>query len=163
MFDPANFTGFHTWLSLIALATGFAVMLGLLDGRLRGGWTGTYLATAIATSATGFGFPFGGVLPSHVVGVISLALLLAAAFALYGRRLDGQWRRIYAITAMLGLYLLAFVALAQAFMKVPALRALAPTQSEPPFAIAQGVLLVAFGVLTFLASSRFAGARSAPA
>lgn len=155
MFDPTTFVGFHTWLSLIAIVAGFPVAAGLLKGHVRPGWTGVFLSTAFATSATGFGFPFNGVLPSHIVGAISLVLVGIAGFALYARRLDGAWRRTYAITAMLTFYLLLFVLVAQLFSKVPALRALAPTQSEPPFAISEGLLLVAFVVLTWLATRRF--------
>jgi hypothetical protein len=159
MFDPTTFVGFHTWLSLIAIAAGFPVAAGLLKGHTSRRWTGLFLSTAAATSATGFGFPFNGVLPSHIVGAISLVLLVVAGLALYGKRLAGIWRRTYAICAMLAFYLLIFVAVAQAFMKVPALRALAPTQAEPPFAIAQGIVLAVFAVLTWLAARRF-GARS---
>jgi uncharacterized membrane protein len=155
MFDPTTFLGFHTWLSLIAIAAGFPVASGLLKGHTRGGWTGVYLSTAFATSATGFGFPFNGLLPSHIVGAISLVLVAIAGFALYARRLEGGWRRAYAITAMLAFYLLVFVLVAQLFAKVPALRTLAPTQSEPPFAIAEGLVLVVFAVLTWLAARRF--------
>lgn len=155
MLDPTSFVGFHTWLSLIAIIAGFPMMTGLLQGHTRPGWTGVYLSTAFATSATGFGFPFNGVLPSHIVGAISLILLVIAGYALYARRLDGGWRRTYAITAMIAFYLLVFVLVAQLFMKVPALQALAPTQAEPPFAIAQGAVLVIFIVLTFLAIRRF--------
>jgi hypothetical protein len=155
MLDPTSFVGFHTWLSLIAIIAGFPMMTGLLQGHTRPGWTGVYLSTAFATSATGFGFPFNGVLPSHIVGAISLILLAIAGYALYARRLDGGWRRTYAITAMIAFYLLVFVLVAQLFMKVPALQALAPTQAEPPFAIAQGAVLVIFIVLTFLAIRRF--------
>lgn len=162
MFDPTSFVGFHTWLSLIAIVAGFPIASGFLHGHVSPRWTGLYLSTAIATSATGFGFPVDGVLPSHIVGAISLALLLSAAFALYARALRGGWRRVYAISAMLGFYLLIFVAVAQAFMKVPALNALAPTQSEPPFAIAQGAVLIVFVVLTWLATRRFTMRASAP-
>ncbi len=155
MFDPTTFVGFHTWLSLIAIVAGFPVTAGLLHGHTRPGWTGVFLSTAFATSATGFGFPFNGVLPSHIVGAIHIVLVAIAAFALYGRRLEGGWRRAYAITVVLAFWLLIFVLVAQLFGKVPALRALAPTQSEPPFAIAQGVVLVIFGVLTWKAARRF--------
>lgn len=155
MLDPTSFVGFHTWLSLVAILAGFPMMTGLLQGHTRPGWTGVYLSTAFATSATGFGFPFNGVLPSHIVGAISLILLAAAGYALYARRLDGGWRRTYAITAMSAFYLLVFVLVAQLFLKVPALQALAPTQGEPPFAIAQGAVLVIFIALTFLAIRRF--------
>ncbi|GAU80594.1 hypothetical protein [Bosea sp. BIWAKO-01] len=155
MFDPTTFTGFHTWLSLIAIVAGFPVAAAMLKGHTRPRWTGIFLSTAFATSATGFGFPFNGILPSHIVGAISLVLVGLAGYALYARRLDGAWRRIYAVTAMLAFYLLIFVAVAQAFMKVPFLRAMAPTQSEPPFAIVEGLVLLIFVVLTYLAARRF--------
>ncbi len=155
MFDPTTLVGFHTWLSLISLVAGFPVTMGLMRGHTRPGWTGLFLSTAFATSATGFAFPFSGVLPSHVIGAISLLLLVLGFYALYVRGLTGGFRRVYAITAMLVFYLLAFVGLAQAFLKVPGLHALAPTQSEPPFAIAQGLLLAVFAGLTWLAARRF--------
>lgn len=155
MFDPTTFVGFHTWLSLVAIAAGFPVTAGLLHGHTRPGWTGIFLSTAFATSATGFGFPFNGVLPSHIVGAIHIVLVAIAAYALYGRRLEGGWRRIYAIMAVLSFYLLIFVLVAQLFGKVPTLHALAPTQSEPAFAIAQGIVLVGFAVLTWKAALRF--------
>lgn len=155
MFDPTTFVGFHTWLSLIAIVAGFPVTAGLLHGHTRPGWTGVFLSTAFATSATGFGFPFNGVLPSHIVGAIHIALVAIAGYALYGRRLEGGWRRIYAIMAVLSFYLLIFVLVAQLFGKVPALHALAPTQSEPPFGIAQGIVLVVFALLTWKAAVRF--------
>jgi len=155
MFDPTTFVGFHTWLSLVAIVAGFPVASGLLHGHVRPGWTGVFLSTAFATSATGFGFPFNGLLPSHIIGAISLLLVGIAGYGLYAQRLEGGWRRAYAIAAMLTFYLLLFVLVAQLFSKVPALRALAPTQSEPPFAIAEGLLLVVFVVLTWLAARRF--------
>jgi uncharacterized membrane protein len=155
MFDPTTFVGFHTWLSLIAIVAGFPVAAGFLSGHIRPGWTGTFLSTAFATSATGFGFPFNGVLPSHIIGAISLVLVGLAGYALYARLLEGAWRRAYAITVMLTFYLLLFVLVAQLFSKVPALHSLAPTQSEPPFAIAEGLLLVVFVVLTWQAARRF--------
>lgn len=155
MFDPTTFVGFHTWLSLVAIVAGFPVAAGLLNGHIRSGWTGVFLSTAFATSATGFGFPFNGVLPSHIIGGVALVIVTVAGYALYARRLDGVWRRLYAITAMLTFYLLLFVLVAQLFSKVPALRAMAPTQSEPPFAIAEGLLFVVFVVLTWLAARRF--------
>lgn len=155
MFDPTTFLGFHTWLSLVAIIAGFPVAAGLLQGHTRPRWTGVFLSTAFATSATGFGFPFNGILPSHIVGAISLVLVGIAAFALYGRRLEGPWRRTYAITAMMVFYLLVFVLVAQMFAKIPLLRALAPTQSEPAFAIAEAFVLFVFGTLTWKAAVRF--------
>ncbi|WP_332680608.1 hypothetical protein [Bosea sp. (in: a-proteobacteria)] len=155
--DPTTLVGFHTWLSLIAIVAGFPMAAALLKGHLSRRWNGIFLSTAIATSATGFAFPFSGVLPSHIVGAISLVLLAIAAVALYARGLRGGWRRSYAITAMLSFYLLIFVLVAQLFLKLPALNAMAPTQSEPPFAIAQGVVLATFLALTVLAARRFNG------
>lgn len=156
MFDPTTLTGFHTWLSLIAILAGFFVIPGLLKGHMAPRWTGIFLSTAFATSATGFALPASGILPSHIFGVISIVLLVLAGFGLYGRMLDGAWRRIYAICVVIAHYLLCFVGVFQAFLKVPALHALAPTQSEPPFAIAQGLLFVVFAALTWLSARRFA-------
>jgi uncharacterized membrane protein len=104
---------------------------------------------------TGFLFPFHRFLPSHAVGIVSLVVLVFAIYASYGQHLAGAWRRIYAITAMIGLYLNVFVLIAQLFAKVPALKALAPTQTETPFKEAQLAALVAFVVLTILAAIKF--------
>lgn len=153
--DPTSLIGFHTWLSLLAIIAGFPMAAALLKGHLSQRWNGIFLSTAIATSATGFAFPFSGVLPSHVVGAISLVLLALAGAGLYGFGLRGAWRRLYAVAAMLAFYLLIFVLVAQLFLKVPALQAMAPTQSEPPFAVAQGIAFVVFAALTFLAGRRF--------
>lgn len=148
MFDPTTLVGFHTWLSLVAIAAGIPVVLALLHDRIAPLWTEVFLVTAIATSATGFLFPFTGFLPSHAFGVVSLVLFLPAAHGFWIRRLAGGWRRFHAVAVTISLYLLVFVAVVQAFLKVPALHALAPTQGEPPFAIAQGLLLAVFaGVL----------------
>ena len=115
-------------------------------------WTATFLLTTILTSLTGFLFPFGPILPSHIVGAISLAVLAVAVVALYYYRLAGAWRWIYVTAAVLALYLNVFVGVVQAFLKVPALNALAPTQAEPPFAIAQGLVLILFIVLGIVAA-----------
>lgn len=157
MFDPTNWTGFHTWLSLIAIATGIVVVLDLTAGRERRGWTFAFLATAILTSATGFGFPFTGVLPSHIIGAVALAVLAVTVPAGYLFQRRGHWQWIYAAGVVTSLWFLVFVAVAQAFAKVPSLKALAPTQAEPPFAIAQLIVLAAFVVVGFLAvrGSRF--------
>ncbi|MBS7545572.1 hypothetical protein [Ancylobacter oerskovii] len=152
MFDPTSWVGFHTWLSLIGIASGFLVLADLIAGRDRPWVVGVFLASAFATSATGFGFPFAGVLPSHIVGGIALLILAATIPARYlsaskGHAGSGRSHRIYAVGAVASLYLLVFVAVAQAFAKIPALQAMAPTQSEPPFAIVQGVVLLIFGLL----------------
>jgi hypothetical protein len=154
MFDPTTLTGFHTWLSLIAIVAGFPVAAGLLRGAVRPRWTALYLATAFATSATGFLFPFAGVLPSHVFGVVSLLLIVPAAYGLYGAGLSGRWRWFYPVAVLVSLYLLVFVGVFQAFLKVPALQALAPTQAEAPFAIAQGLLFAGFAGLIWLVLRR---------
>ncbi len=159
MFDITTFTGFHTWLSLIAIATGVVVLAGMFASRMQPVWTGVFLATAVATSATGYGFPFSGVLPSHVVGAIALVILAVTLAARYAFHLARAWRWIYAAGAVASLYLLVFVAVAQAFGKVPALHILAPTQSEPPFAIAQGVVLIVFVLLGIGAARAFQPAR----
>lgn len=129
----ATFTFVHVMLSLIGIGSGIVVMSGLLTGRERRGWAALFLVTTVATSVTGFGFPVDHLLPSHVVGLVSLAVLAVAIVARYGRRLAGAWRLIYVVCAAAALYLNVFVGIAQAFMKVSALHALAPQQTGPPF------------------------------
>ena len=151
----STFTSVHVVLSLIGIFSGFIVMFGLLAGKRLDGWTAVFLVTTVLTSVTGFFFPFHGFLPSHGVGIISLLVLAVAIFARYGRHLAGGWRRTYAITAMIALYLNVFVLIVQVFRKVPALEAVAPTQSEPPFKITQLVVLLIFIALTIAAAIRF--------
>ncbi|MEI5664336.1 hypothetical protein WBO78_05300 [Bosea sp. CCNWLW174] len=153
--DPTTLVGFHTWLSLIAIVAGFPMTAALLKGHLSPRWNGIYLSTAFACSATGYAFPFDRVLPSHIVGAVSLVLIVLAGLALYAFALRDVWRRIYAITAVLSFYLLIFVLIAQLFLKVNVLHDMAPTQSEPPFAIAQVLALIVFLILTLLAARRF--------
>ncbi len=156
------FTMLHVIISLIGILSGLVVLYGMLGSQRLGGWTALFLATTILTSITGFMFPFNGLLPSHVVGAISLVLLAAALLALYAFRLHGAWRWLYVVAAVAALYLNAFVGVVQAFQKVAFLQSLAPTQSEPPFAVAQLVVLAVFLVLGFLAARRFyPGARMA--
>jgi len=147
----ATFTLVHVILSLIGIFTGVVVLIGMLNSNRLSGLTAVFLATTLLTSATGFLFPFDKLLPSHIVGIISLVVLALAILALYVFRLAGSWRWIYVGSAVLSLYLNVFVAVVQAFLKVPFLNELAPTQKEPPFAIAQGVVLLAFVVLGILA------------
>jgi hypothetical protein len=149
------FTQVHVIISLIGIVTGLAVLRGMLAVRTCEGWTAIFLITTILTSVTGFLFPVDHILPSHVVGVISLVVLAIVLVALYGQRLQGPWRRIYVGGAVLALYLNVFVLVAQSFMKVPALNRLAPTQSEPPFAVAQLIVLATFIVLGVRAVKRF--------
>jgi len=142
-----TYTAVHVALSLLGIGSGFIVVVGLLTGRRLDTWTAIFLTTTVLTSATGFGFPFHHLLPSHLVGALSLLVLAIALFARYGRNLHGVWRRVYAVSAITALYFNVFVLVVQAFLKVPALNAAAPTQSEPPFVVAQLVVLVGFLVL----------------
>ena len=130
-------------------------MFGLLTAKRLDGWTSLFLVTTIATSVTGFFFPFHGITPAIIFGIISLVLLGAAVIARYARHLAGGWRWIYVVTAMLALYLNVFVLIVQLFQKVPALKALAPTQSEAPFAVAQLLTLALFFISTIFAAIRF--------
>jgi hypothetical protein len=127
----------------------------MLASKRLEAWTKFFLATTILTSVTGFFFPFRRVTPAMVVGAISLAALALAIFARYTRKLAGHWRKTYVITAILALYLNVFVLVVQSFMKIPALKELAPTQSEPPFKIAQLIVLVIFIVLGVAAAIKF--------
>jgi hypothetical protein len=151
----ATYTFIHVIISLIGIGSGFVVMWGLLEGKKLDGITAIFLVTTVLTSLTGFGFPFEHLLPSHVVGIISLVVLALAIPARYVFHLAGSWRWIYVITSALALYLNIFVLVVQSFMKVPALKALAPTQKEPPFLAAQLVVLVAFIAVTIFATVRF--------
>jgi hypothetical protein len=150
----SQFTWFHTILSLMAIIAGFVVVRDLFASRTQRVWTGIFIAAAALTSATGFGFtaPFG---PSHVVGILSLVLLTGSSLALYVFHLAGPWRWTHAITQTLAQFLLVFVLVAQGFKKVPALAAIAPTQSEPPFAAAEGVVAAIFLALAVAAAMRF--------
>lgn len=151
----ATFTLLHVVISLIGIGSGLIVLYGLLAAKPLDGWTATFLATTILTSLTGFLFPVEHLLPSHIVGIISLVFLAVALAARYGVHLAGSWRWIYVVSAVISLYLNCFVLVVQSFMKIPALKALAPTQKEPPFLIAQIVLLVLFIVLGIFAVRNF--------
>lgn len=151
----AMYTLFHVVISLIGIITGLVVLGGLLSGRRLDGWTGLFLLTTAVTSLTGYGFPVDRVLPSHIVGAISLIALAIAGAARYRYRLAHGWRKTYVVTAVLSIYLNVFVLIVQTFQKVPALRELAPTQSEPPFAVSQLIVLVMFGVLGYRAVVSF--------
>jgi hypothetical protein len=150
-----TFTLIHVAISLVGILSGLVVMCGLLTAKRLDGWTRLFLVTTIATSATGFFFPFHGITPAIIVGIISLVLLAVAIIARYARHLAGVWRWIYVVTAMVALYLNVFVLIVQLFQKVPALKALAPTQSELPFAVAQLLTLALFFILTIFAAIRF--------
>src|ERR1700739_955364 len=150
----STFTLFHVVLSLVGIASGFIVVYGLVAGKRLDGWTAIFLIFTVLTSLTGFLFPFTHLLPSHVVGILSLLVLAVALVARYPRRLEGAWRRLYVVGAMVALYLNCFVLVVQMFLKAPALHALAPKGNEPPFLIAQLVLLAIFVWLTIAAVKR---------
>jgi hypothetical protein len=143
----ALFTLVHVVISLLGIITGLVVLGGLLSGKRLDGWTGLFLLTTAVTNLTGYGFPVDRVLPSHIVGAISLVALAIACAARYRFRLAGVWRKAYVVTAVMALYLNVFVLLVQTFQKVPALRELAPTQTELPFAVSQLIVLAMFVVL----------------
>jgi hypothetical protein len=151
----ATYTLLHVMLSLVGIFSGLAVMFGLIAAKRLDGWTALFLGTTVATSVTGFGFPFAHFLPSPIVGLISLVALAIAIAARYWFHLAGAWRRTYVVTAAVALYLNVFVAVAQSFQKIPTLKALAPTQSEPPFLIAQIAVMAIFIVLGVLAAKKF--------
>jgi hypothetical protein len=148
------YTIIHTLISLVAIFTGFVVVFGLLAGKRLDGWTKWFLVTAVATTITGFFFPFHGFTPAIGLGIISLPFLALTIFALYSKRLAGPWRWIYVIGAVICLYFNLFVLAVQAFEKIPALHAMAPTQTEPPFKLTQLIVLVS-ALLAIVAAFRF--------
>ena len=156
----ATFTLLHVVISLIGIGSGVVVLWGLLASKPLNGITAIFLITTILTSVTGFMFPFEHVTPGIILGVISLVLLAFAVLGRYALHLNGSWRAIYVVTAGLSLYLNVFVLIVQLFAKVPALHALAPQGKEPPFAIAQLIVLVTFLALIFLATKKFHPERS---
>lgn len=149
-----GFTLFHVLLSLVGIAAGFVVVGGWLSSRQLGGWTSLFLITTAATSITGFFFPFKGVTPGIVLGVLSLIVLAVAIFALRVKHNAGKWKTVFTIAGIVALYFNFFVLVAQLFQHTPALKALAPTQAEPPFAISQLLVLVIFALLGFTAVRR---------
>ena len=152
-----SFTILHVIISLIGIVSGLVVLYGLFGSNRMPGLTPLFLITTILTSVTGFLFPFDKLLPSHMVGILSLVLLAIACIALYGMKLSGAWRWIYVVTAMAALYLNMFVLVIQSFLKIGPLHALAPSvpPSEPPFAVVQGIVLVFFVAAIISRARRF--------
>jgi hypothetical protein len=151
----STYTLLHVIISLAGIGSGFIVMYGLLNSKRMDGWTAIFLTTTVLTNVTGFFFPFEGLKPSYILAGISLVVLAIAIWARYSRHLEGGARRTYILTAALALYFNCFVGVIQAFAKIPALHALAPTQKEPPFLVAQLVVLALFIWLTLRAAKRF--------
>jgi hypothetical protein len=153
--DIATFTQIHVAISLIAIATGLIAILGLIGNRLYGALTAIFLLTTVLTSITGFLYPSKGVTPGIILGVLSMIVLALAILALYAGHLRGAWRGTYVISASIALYFNVFVLFAQAFQKVPALHALAPTQASPVFGITQVAVMVVFIYITVRAFMAF--------
>ena len=151
----STFTTVHVIISLVGIVSGLIVIFGMLSAKRLNGWTALFLLTTILTSVTAFGFPFNHVTPGIIVGIISLVLLAITLLARYSFHMVGAWRWIYVVTAIIAEYLNVFVLVAQSFQKVPALHAMAPTQSEPPFLVAQLVVMALFIVLTIFAVKKF--------
>ena len=139
-----TFTLIHVVLSLVGIFTGFVVAGGLVAGERLDGWTGVFLVTTVATSVTGFGFPFETFLPSHAVGIVSLVVLATVIVARYAKHLTGAWRTLYVLGTVLALYLNVFVLVVQLFRRLPALIVAAPKQQEPPFVLTQLLVLALF-------------------
>ena len=153
--STATYTVVHVILSFLGIVSGFVVIFGLIRNRPLDGWTSVFLASTALTSITGFGFPFEHLLPAHKVGIVSLLVLAVTIPARYVFHLTVRWRSTYVVGAAIALYLNVFVFVVQAFLKVPALKALAPTQTEPPFVVAQLMVLAVFIALSVLAVKRF--------
>jgi hypothetical protein len=149
------FTLLHVIISLIGISTGVVVVYGLLNNRALRGWTAWFLATTVLTSATGFLFHSNSIGAPHIVGALSLILLAAALYALYGSGLRGRWRSIFIMTAVAALYFNVFVSVVQAFQKLPFLHDAAPTGKELPFGVAQLVVLIAFVAIGIGAVRRY--------
>jgi hypothetical protein len=140
--STSAFTQFHVIISLVGIFTGVVALFGMLSASRLPTWTALFLLTTIATSVTGFMFPSTVVLP--------IALL-----ALYSYRLVGAWRSVYVVSSTIALYLNVFVGVVQSFQKLPFLHPLAPKGSEPPFIIAQVLVMAIFIALGILAVKKF--------
>lgn len=149
------FTDAHVLISLVGIFSGFVVLYGFMTANQFDGWTSLFLWTTVLTSVTGFFFPYEGFKPSYVVGAVSLMVLAIAIVARYRKHMEGGWRTGYVVTSVMALYLNCFVLLVQLFRRVAPLKTLAPTQTEPPFKIAQLVLLLLFVAITVLAVKNF--------
>jgi hypothetical protein len=154
-FASSTFTLIHVIITLIAIAAGLVATYGMLRNVRMDLISAVFLLFTVLTSLTGFLFPFHGITPAITLGIISCVLLTFALAARYAFGLSGAWRWIYVVTAITSLYLNCFVLVVQSFLKVPSLHALAPKGNEPPFGVAQGMVLLLFVVLGFLSVRRF--------
>lgn len=150
----AAFTQLHVFISLVAIATGIIALVAFARGAWLAKTTHVFLWTTLLTNVTGFMFPFNGVTPAVIVGCISTIVLVFTFLALYRSKLQGGARTVYAITATIALWFNCFVLVVQSFLKIPALHELAPKGNEPPFAAAQGVVLIACVALGFFSARK---------
>lgn len=150
-----TFTLLHVIISLLGIAAGLIVVPAMMGGRHLAGLTGFFLLTTVLTSVTGFFFHSAAFGPPHAVGVLSLILLALVLPALYAKKLQGSWRAIYIVGAILSQYFNCAVGVIQAFQKIAFFNALAPTQQEPPFLIAQGLLLAVFVIAIVVSLKKF--------
>jgi hypothetical protein len=150
-----TFTAIHVLLSLIGIGSGLVVLFGLVTARAMRCSTLIFLGTTFATSVTGFFFPFHGFTPALGVGIVSVVILIAVIAARYRFRLTGAWRWVYVTGAIAALYFNSFVLVVQAFLKIPQLHMMAPTGSEPAFALAQALVLAFYLVAGALAIKGF--------
>jgi hypothetical protein len=153
--STAAFTLLHVIVSLVGIGTGLIVLLGMFTSRRLEAWTALFLTSTVLTNVTGFFFNSTQIGAPHIVGAISLIVLAVTIPALYIYQLRGAWRAIYVSTAVLALYLNVFVGMVQLFLKIAFFNALAPTQTEPAFFIAQGTVLVLFVLAGSIAVRRF--------
>jgi len=160
--DPKTYLLIHVVLSLVGIFAGLIVVGGLMAGVRFGRWVALFLTTTALTSLTGFGFPFVTLLPSHIVGVLSLLVLVGAVAAAYWKHFEGAWRPAFVVLSVLALYLNVFVLLAQLLQKIPALAALAPGPAAPAFAATQGLVLILFVGLGWAALKGYKGAYVRP-
>ena len=149
------YTIIRVLISLVGIFTGLIVLFGMLEGKRLDSWTKWFLISTVLTSVTGFFFPFRSFTPAIGLGILSLLVLAVAIYARYPRELAGHWRWIYVVTAVVAVYFNVFVGVVQSFEKIPALHALAPTQTEQPFKFTHLVVLVLFVVLAITAAIRF--------
>ncbi|MGL6074839.1 MAG: hypothetical protein ACRC8S_11820 [Fimbriiglobus sp.] len=154
-FFPTGQIGLHTVLSLLGIVAGVITVGGMLKNKRLAGWTGIFLWATLGTSFSGFFLPAEKILPSHIIALVSMVVLIVTMVAFYLHRLAGGWRTAFVVSAVASLYLNFFVLIFQMFLKLSILQALAPTQSEPPFAIVQGAVLLVFVAIGVLANSRF--------
>ena len=149
--STAAFTLLHVVISLIGILTGFIVLFSLLKDRLPSLWNTLFLVTTILTSVTGFFYPITKVTPGIILGVLSLLILAVALIALYAKKLEGGWKRTYAVSAMVAQFFNTLVLIVQSFQKIPFLHAL-PAVAVP---VCQILLLILFVYFAYKVAKTF--------